>query len=274
MPATRLHRKWSLIRTWTASVRSPADWPAAVLLAMFRTRPVDGAGVVSRAMRRIFPRIRIRPDLLGGHSVGIDPSRLAAFVIYEEIFIHGIYDLGRVAFEPDAIVDCGAFEGHFSLLARARFPAAPILAFEPDLDNFAGLAANTAHPALRIDARLAAVSIEDGEGLFAGSGCGGRLGDGPDARRVPIRNLRTVLAELKCERVVLKLDIEGEEARLLPALLPVLPRRCAIFFEWHQGRDEYAVVARLLAAHGFDLAVVREHRVDNRLYIDAFAQRT
>ena len=32
-------------------------------------------------------------------------------VIYEEMFIEGAYDLDLVAFVPDAIVDCGAFEG-------------------------------------------------------------------------------------------------------------------------------------------------------------------
>jgi hypothetical protein len=54
----------------------------------------------------------------------------------------------------------------------------------------------------------------------------------------------------------------------------MLPRQCAIFFEWHQGRDEYQHAAAMLTAQGFTTALTRENRVDDvTVFIDAFAQR-
>jgi FkbM family methyltransferase len=266
---TSVRRKALELRTWTQSVRTPLDWPAAALLALCRTRPGW-----ARAVRRVTPRIWLRPRMLGGLWLSVDATRLSHFVIYEEVFIDGVYDLGQVAFEPDAIVDCGAFEGYFSLLARARFPTPPIIAFEPDAANYAGLVTNTSAPALRIEARAAAVSTTEGEATFSGSGCGGRLGaDASDARSVQVRDLRQVLSELRAERLLLKLDIEGEEARLLPLLLAGLPRRCAMFFEWHQGAKDYGAMAELLAGHGFKTSLVRERSLDGLVFIDAFAQR-
>lgn len=271
----RLRRKYAEAQAWLTSALGPRDWPAALVLAMFRTRPPVGDGAVARLMRRTFPRVWIRPRLLRGHAVALDPSQLAQFVIYEEVFIDRVYDLTRLAFEPDLIVDCGAFEGYFSLLARAHFPDAPIVAFEPDARNYAGLMINTGRGDLRIDARAAAVSTADGEGAFAGGGCGGRLADAtPNAVRVPIRDLRGVLRELRPARLLLKLDIEGEEARLLPALLPWLPRQSAMFLEWHQGPDAFAALREQLTADGFATSVVRQHDLGGDVFIDAFAQRT
>ena len=50
---TRVSRKLRQVRTWVGSASGPADWPAALLLAIFRTRPPMGAGTVARGMRRL-----------------------------------------------------------------------------------------------------------------------------------------------------------------------------------------------------------------------------
>jgi hypothetical protein len=97
--------------------------------------------------------------------------------------------------------------------------------------------------------------------------------DSATARRVPVEDLRRVLATLAPERLLLKLDVEGEEAGLFPALLPHLPRHCAVFFEWHQGAESYARLESELRAAGFAAGAVREHVFDGVRYIDAFAQR-
>jgi FkbM family methyltransferase len=258
------------VRAWTGSLHTRADAPAALLLAVCRTRPG-----LARLVQRVAGRVWLRPGALHGLRVGIDPTQLATFTIYDEIFIDGLYDFDRLGFEPDVVVDCGAFEGYFSLLARARFAAAAIVAFEPDARNFAGLLANTTGRAgLAIAARAAAVSTADGDGAFVGGGCGGHLADAsPGTVRVPIRSLLAELEDLKPERLLLKLDIEGEEARLLPALLPVLPPTCALFFEWHQGRASFDEMSAQLGHAGFQTSVVREHQFDDVVYIDAFAQR-
>ena len=272
---TRIERKIAEAQRWVDSVHSISDWPAAIALAMFRTRPAAGSGAMARLSRRLFPHIWIRPSRLHGLSVRINPGELTQFVIFEEAFIEGIYSLDAVTFAPEAILDCGAFEGYFSLLAAVRFPGVPITAFEPNVRNLDGLRANAQRNHLAVDLRAAAVSTTDGAAPFSGAGFGGRLGAANgDSVLVEVTDLRRVVAALNTERLLLKLDIEGEEATLLPALLPVLPRQCAIFFEWHQGRAEYERAAALLAADGFATSLTRQNRLDDgTVYIDAFAQR-
>ena len=249
-------------------------WPAAVLLAILRTRPPVGDGAVARTVRWLLPRLRIRPSALSGLWIAIDPSQPAQFVVYDEVFIKRVYDLALVGFEPDLIVDCGAFEGYFSLLARARFPHVPIVAFEPDPLNFEGLSRHvTQRPDLLIDARRLAVSTLDGDLPFAGGGCGGRLSETDAAVRVQVQDLRRVVGEMNPQRLLLKMDIEGEEARLLPALLPTLPRCSALFVEWHHGRESYDRLASELIDRGFATSVVREHEYAGLIYLDVFAQR-
>lgn len=273
---TRVSRKLGQMRTWAGSANGPADWPAALLLGFFRTRPPAGRGLVDRAVRRVFPYIWIRPRSLAGWRLRINPSRMSQFVIYEEVFMARTYDLAQVAFVPDAVVDCGAFEGYFSLLAKARFPGAPVIAFEPNAENFAGLRANVDANRLEIDSRREAVSTADGEALFAGDGCGGHLAEAGEAGptgRVLTCDLRRVLAQLASRRLLLKLDIEGEERSLIPAILQTLPAQCAVFFEWHHGDESFQRVTGLMRAAGF---AVERHRTmvdDGVMFIDAFAQR-
>ena len=260
----RIERKFSEIQRWVDSVYGLADVPAAFALAMYRTRPASR------------PRpIWVRPAKLRGLSVCIDAANMSDFVIYEEAFVGGIYDLSKVSFTPDAIVDCGAYHGYFSLLAAASFPGVRVMAFEPNTANLEVMTQNVRRNGLAVDLRPSAVSSRDGSARFAGGGCGGHLSD--DAREavvVPLTNLCRVIGELSSKALLLKLDIEGEESALLPALIDVLPARCAIFFEWHQGQAAYEAIGRLLASHGFTTTTTRENRVDDRtVYIDAFAQR-
>lgn len=273
---TRISRKLQQVRTWVRSANGPADWPAAVLLGVLRTRPLTGDGLVDRGLRRLFPFIWIRPRLLSGLRLRINPTRMSQFVIYEEVFMDRTYDLGHVTFMPDAIVDCGAFEGYFSLLATARFPGAPVIAFEPNAENFAGLLANIQANRLDVDARCEAVSTADGQALFTGEGCGGHLAGAEAAGQagtVATCDLRRVLAQIASTRLLLKLDVEGEERSLIPAILQQLPPQCAVFFEWHHGDESFQQVAGLMRGGGF---VVERHRtmVDGGVtFIDAFAQR-
>ncbi len=276
---TRVWRKLRQLRTWVESVHGPADWPAALLLGFFRTRPPTGAGPVDRGMRRLFPYIWIRPRSLSGWRLRINPARMSQFVIYEEVFMGRAYDLGHVAFVPDAIVDCGAFEGYFSLLAKARFPGSPVFAFEPNAENFDGLRANIRANRLDVDARCEAVSTVDGEALFIGDGCGGHLaaaaaaGCAGTVATVATCDLRRVLAQLAPQRLLLKLDIEGEERSLIPAILDMLPPRCAVFFEWHHGDESFQHVVGLMREGGFAVERHRTRVDDGVSFIDAFAQR-
>lgn len=260
----RIERKLAEIQRWVDSVYGVADVPAALALAMYRTRPASTARL-----------IRVRPAKLRGLAIVINAASLSDFVIYEEVFIDGVYDLAKMAFAPDAIVDCGAYHGYFSLLAAATFPGVRVTAFEPNAANVAALNRNISENGLDVDVRPSAVSSRDGTAAFSGDGCGGHLSDDAGGGvTVRLTNLCRVIAELRSEALLLKLDVEGEEQQLLPAVINALPRRCAIFFEWHHDQAGYQSIAGLLASHGFITTITRENRVDDRtIYIDAVAQR-
>lgn len=271
----RLERKLAEAQRWVDAVGSFGDTPAALALSMFRTRPAEGDGPIARWSRWAVPSLWIRPAMLNGLAVRLEPASISQLIIFEEVFIDGVYDLDRLSFPPDLVLDCGAFEGYFSMLAAARFHGTPIIAFEPNLHNLDGLRANMRRNALSIDVRPEAVSTQDGTATFAGFGCGGRLG-GTEGEQITVGvvDLRRIITELAPQRLLLKLDVEGEELALLPALLPVLPRCCAIFFEWHHDRDRFDGVVASLRDNGFETHVISDIRADeSSRYIDVFAQR-
>lgn len=274
----RLRRKVRQIGDWVNSVRGPADWPAALLLAMFRTRPPSGGGPFDRLVRRVLPHVWIRPRTLKGYALRVNPANMNHLVIYEEVFIDGSYDLDQLRFCPDTVIDCGAFEGYFSLQAMARFRAATVVAFEPNVENFTGLMANAARNCLTIDARREAVSTRDGRQSFRGGGCGGRLVDEMNdslSVRVTVTDLRRVITQSASQRLLLKLDVEGEESTLLPAIIPILPLQCALFFEWHHGESGFQSAQQLLSDASFVVERKRS-RVpcsDGIEFVDAFAHR-
>lgn len=261
----RIERKLAEMQRWVDSAYGIADWPAAMLLALSRTQPALG--------RRV-PKLWFRPARLAGFGIRLDAADVSEFSVYEEVFMDEVYDLDRLNLDPDVILDCGAFHGYFSLLAGARFRHARIVAFEPNERNFSALQTNLRQNQIAVDTRAEAVSTRDGVAVFSGGGCGGRLDTaGAEGNTVRVADLCRVIKELHPEQLLLKLDIEGEEHALLPALLGVLPHRCAIYYEWHRGRDAYHNISALLEANGFNTAVTRENVVDGIVYIDAFAQR-
>lgn len=271
---TRVARKWHQAITWLRGSYGPADWPAALALAAFRTRLPVGDGLGDRLARRLFPGIWIRPRFLGGAAVRVNPADMGHFVIFEEVFFTRVYDVDRLRFQPDVVVDCGAFEGYFSLLAASRFRSARVIAFEPDRRNFEGLTANVQRNGAAVELRQEAVATADGIAQFSGDGCGGMLVDAAAAGRpVTVTNLARFLEGVKSERLLLKLDVEGEELRLLPVIVPMLPAQCAMFLEWHHGDASFREVEQQLTAQGFVVSRTRTASIDGVVYIDALAQR-
>ena len=87
--------------------------------------------------------------------------------------------------------------------------------------------------------------------------------------RVRLIDLPALLRQRQPKRLLLKLDVEGEEKHIIPALFDALPRGAAIFFETHHGEAEWDIVKQLFAYNGF--AVERRRSVDR--FIDGFALR-
>jgi FkbM family methyltransferase len=127
------------------------------------------------------------------------------------------------------MLDIGGWIGPTALYAANR--AKQVFAFEPDPTAFAVLRANRdANPRLAgLEVIHAAVSTHDGEIRIApreapgDSGSSILFADINDAWTVPARRLDTFLAERRIEGpLFLKVDVEGYEYELLPALVTQL----------------------------------------------------
>ena len=124
------------------------------------------------------------------------------------------YEPRMPGFAPKTIVDAGAHIGMASILFALRYPAARIVALEPEPSNFAALVRNTA-PYQSITPIQAALWREDGEvslgastahpkGAFQIVDSGGQ--------KVRAITMDTVMREANFESIdLLKMDIEGAE---------------------------------------------------------------
>ena len=155
------------------------------------------------------------------------------------------------------------------MLAASRFRGVPIVAFEPNPANLGILRANLS-TAASATVRDAAVSIANGTARFSAEvSNGGHIaehGDGIDVRVVDLRQ------QLPSDTtpLLMNMDIEGEEARLVPHVLPMLPRRCALFLETHDGASARQQLASALSTAGFSVRTMRERG----RFADLFALRT
>src|SRR5262249_38649496 len=132
---------------------------------------------------------------------------------------------------------------------------------------------------IKVEMVQAAVSVRDGEAEFEDSlTYSGRLVDddssicAKDAKgRYTVRliDLPRVLRQRRPERLLLKLDIEGEELRIIPELFDVLPRESAIFFETHGDEAGWDWARQQFTDHGFSV----ERRRSIGRTIDGFALR-
>lgn len=110
--------------------------------------------------------IWLRPKKLGGLRLLIDPTDWSQTVIFEEVFLNSSYDLGKVKFTPDVVIDCGAHIGIFSLLARGKYPNAELIAYEPNRVNGEFIRRQIAKNRLDVSFNACAVSTESAKLSF------------------------------------------------------------------------------------------------------------
>lgn len=167
----------------------------------------DGASLQAWPIPGDGGRVALRP----GSS---DPS------VFHQVFVDREYDSPNLPARAETIVDLGANIGLASLFLAAKYPAARILAVEPDADNFALLATNLAPCGDRMTPLLAAAWPQDGHiSLVREDDAGAPLGswgvqvvDRPGGALVPCHNVATLLDRVGFDRVdILKVDIEGAE---------------------------------------------------------------
>lgn len=226
-----------------------------------------------RLVTRLTPDLSLRPLPLNGHQLLINPSDWSQTVIFEEIFLRNGYDLNKVKFEPEVILDCGAHIGMFSLLAKSRFVAARVVAFEPNPINIKYLRKQIEANCLDMELEESAVSTKAGELRFVWNNShGGRLnhgGSSDEGSKVKVINLPEMVRDLKASSLLLKMDVEGEEMEILPLLVPLLPPRTAIFLEIHSGEAGWEAVSGLLERSGF----VTEKINTRGRFIDLYSYR-
>lgn len=156
----------------------------------------------------VVPRKTIYPVYLR-----IDTSDFCA---YRDVLIFGTksYDPGIPDFSPNTIVDAGAHIGMASIWFALQYPAARIIAIEPEPSNFAALIRNTA-PYRTVTPIHAALWREDGEVTLGASNAHPKgafqvlENGGQSVRAITIE---TAMREAGIDSIdLLKADIEGTE---------------------------------------------------------------
>ncbi len=149
----------------------------------------------------------------------------------------GLSLLGQIGVEPATIVDVGASDGRWAKLARAVFPAAELVLFEPQPVHGAALDQFQAeHPEARII--RSAVGAAEGMSLFdAADPFGGALQTerGTESITVSVVTLDHTLAGAKPPFLV-KLDTHGVEAAILAGAQVTLTRSVAMIIEAYNQR--------------------------------------
>jgi FkbM family methyltransferase len=145
------------------------------------------------------------------------------------------------------VIDCGAAFGYVTSLAADRVgPTGRVLAIEPDLANAALLAKNVRDNGLRrVTIRQAAVSDHDGRASLWPSGthlaCHSlQIDNVPNpvaSVTVPCITLATLVRQAGWSQVdVLKIDVEGHEARVLAGAGRLLDQLRYLWMEfWPSG---------------------------------------
>jgi FkbM family methyltransferase len=278
------------VRRYVSLARSPVDRLSLAVLGM---APFDSSGIRSFFGRLLFPELLLRPARLRGLRLALNPGELTHIKIFDEVFRDNNYDLDLVPFIPDQIFDCGGHIGMFSLLALSRYPSVPLTIFEPNPHNVEWIRRQLQLNATKFEVVQGAVSVREGEAMFYDRlTYSGHLVDDTVSRSLDMKLLETerakrlgtvrarytvrvvdlpaMLRQRRPQRLLLKMDVEGEEIRIIPALFDVLPREAAVFFETHDGEAGWERAKQQFTGHGF--AVERRRSILN-FFIDGFALR-
>jgi FkbM family methyltransferase len=252
----RLRRKIQNVRGYPRLAYAKRDRRELLLLGLVRNR-IFG----SEAARRLLRRHIITPRLADtrGEKVRVQFNCPGQIDVFDELFLARIYDLGAVDFAPELVVDCGAYCGYFSVLAAGAFPRSRLVCFEANPANIPMLEAQLELLVTKVELRPQAVFVRDGTAAFTGGGVGGALvPNEPDGlRNVVCIDFPRWLRTAKPASLVWKLDVEGAELDLLPATLPILPRRTVCFLETHHPDEVCAVLLDPYRAAGFNVREVR-----------------
>jgi FkbM family methyltransferase len=225
----------------------------------------------ARSAKRKPERAVLRDGTAFDAPAGVNPLRVLTPVFHKHVYTPRGFELGA----DDHVVDVGANIGAFAVYAAQR-TRGRVLAIEPHPGNAAVLRRNLAANHCE-RAQVAECAVADAAGvlpLFLGksgtthqlSPVGRDTADG-DSIEVRVATLPQVLAEHGFDRVdFLKLDCEGAEGSILPALpAPLLAGIRTIALEFHDELSPVAhgELAKLLEQKGYRVALAWDGRASN-----------
>jgi len=224
---------------------------------MHRLRRLREAVIVS--LRRILP-IRLKRWL-----VELSVSEEVAGNLYYHVGL-----LRKLGYEPDLVVDIGAYRGEWTQNVLRVFPDAHFLMVEPQDDKETTLAGfASAHP--NVTYRRALVGKESLEEvpffqMETGSSIYEEETDVPRTlRRYAMTTLDQLLAPFSANEVFLKLDVQGAELDVLQGA-PATLQRCsfvlleASLLSYNRGAPPFSELIGYLSEMGFALFDVCDQR--------------
>lgn len=196
-----------------------ASYDRVAIRAAYETALVKDRALRTYArMRRRDPRsIVYRMPACGTEQRLLARAGTTDWLVFQEIFVQGAYDVFLPSDDPRFIVDCGANVGYASALFLSRFPNARGIAVEPDAGNFEMLRRNLAQFGDRVTlvqsgvwshaVGLHIVRGVEGECEFTVREC--HESETPDVMAV---NMNDLVARSPWGAIdLLKIDIEGGE---------------------------------------------------------------
>jgi FkbM family methyltransferase len=180
---------------------------------------------------------------LMGFAVAFQNPAVVRF-LFQEIFVESTYFFETDSAEP-LILDAGANIGMATLYFKKLYPAARIICFEPDPENFALLQRNVEGNGLtNVELHQAAVSDDEAPLVFFTSHNASPLRNSTIRERVPSAAEIQVPAVrlsgfIRSDVDLLKLDVEGAEGRVLADLIDSasLARVQRLHLEYHHHID-------------------------------------
>lgn len=183
-------------------------------------------------------------------SMEIRSGNFADTFIFWEFISGGFYKPPPCA---ENIVDCGANIGFFAVHAGLVFPNAKMVCYEPEPNNFEMLKKNLMLNGIQADCRLRGVWSSDFSGFFhPRESFDGFISKEP--------SLYPVVCELPKTSAItwLKLDVEGAEYEVLPAVLEGAALPSHISMEVHDFHNRGGAIVDLLIRKGYQLQIVTD----------------
>jgi FkbM family methyltransferase len=179
---------------------------------------------------------------------------------FHEIFVKKHYSF-QASTEKPTIIDCGSNVGLSLIYLKTLYPKAKIISFEPNPQVFEILTNNIVDRYDDIELRQEAVWIKNEQLTFRATRADDSAIHVDGDLFVKAVNINDILQEYK-KIDFLKMDIEGAEAEVFPAMEGQLRKISNIFIEYHstqQKPQNISVILAMLEAAGFKYIFKHEY---------------